>query len=68
VAASPKGLEEPVVQGITLLFVFLYDSAITLHQPGNFVGQRLVPQLPAQPARNSLRNLGSAASVFALDR
>src|SRR5208282_2505486 len=47
VTASHESHEQPVEQGIPLFFMFLHDSAITLHQPGDFVGQQLVPQPPA---------------------
>src|SRR5580692_68723 len=67
-AASHESLEQPVEEGVPLLFVFLHHSAVAFHQPGDFVGQQLIPQLPAQASRDSLRDIGATAPVFALDR
>src|ERR1700734_1830170 len=66
--AAHEGLEETVQQGISLFLVFLHHSIVAIHLPGNFVGQQLIPKLPAEPAGDSLRNVGATASVFALDR
>ena len=67
-AASHESPEQPVEDRIPLLFVFLHHSAVALHQPGDFVGQQLIPQLPAQASRDSFRDIGATAPVFALDR
>ena len=67
VAAAHEGLEEPVVQGILFLFVLLDHAAIAFHPAGDFVGQQLVPELPAQALGDPLGDLGAAAAVFAFD-
>ena len=52
---------------VPLLFAFPHYAAIAPHQPGDFAGQQLVPQLPAQAIGDKLRDFGATAPVFAFD-
>ena len=47
VAAVQECFEEAVGERVAFLFVFLDDAAIAFHQARDFVGQELVPELPA---------------------
>src|ERR1700676_95931 len=46
VAAAHTGPEESIEDRIELLFTLLYGAAVAIQQPGDFIGQQLIPQLP----------------------
>src|SRR5579859_1999857 len=46
IAAAHKSPKEPIEDWIELLFTLLYRAAVAIQQPGDFVGQQLIPQLP----------------------
>ena len=66
--ASPRiHLEQAVEQRIDAFVASLRNSGFDVGLPRNFGGEFLIPEFPAEPLRELLRDLGAAAPVLALD-
>src|SRR5689334_784190 len=64
IASAEKGLEKSVVERIgPFLSSFNYGRG-TLGKPCDFLGQSLVPELPAKALRHHLGDFATAASIF----
>jgi hypothetical protein len=66
-AASQECLEQTIVQRVFPLRALFNGPAIAIHAAGDFVGQRLIPQLPVKALRQVSGDIGAAASKFALN-
>ena len=67
VTAAPEGLGEAVKAAVHALVAAHNGGGINLGKVGNFFGEELVPELPAQMLGQSRGNRGAAAAVLALD-
>src|SRR5215472_7902082 len=67
VAAPQERLEQPVIERVGS-FLAPFDYGLrAICEARDLLGKPVVPQLPAEPPRKQLRNLASAASIFAFD-
>src|SRR5208283_1173897 len=66
-ATSHESLEQPVIKRVFSFFVLLHRRAFAVHQTGDFVGQQVVPQLPAEAVGQLAGDFCAPASIFALD-
>ena len=63
--ASHEGLEQAVVRRVSFLLMLLDCAAFAIQTARDFLSQRLIPKLPAQPRGQLLGDLAAAASVLA---
>ena len=68
ITAAQKRFEEPVVERVGSLLSPLDGRFGTICQPGDLLGQRLIPQLPAKVLGQALSDLTCAASLFPFHR
>src|ERR1700738_2945391 len=64
ITSAQKGFEEPVVERIGAFLSNLDDGFGAIREPGNLLGQQLIPKLPAQLRRKQLSDFASAASIL----
>src|ERR1700680_3072784 len=64
VTSAQKGFEEPVVEWIGAFLANLDDGFGAIPTPSDFLGQQLIPKLPAQLRREQLSDFASAASIL----
>src|SRR5580704_19733467 len=67
VAAAQKGFEEPVIERVGAFLAYFDNGFGAIGQTGDFLGQILIPKLPAELLSNLLGDFAAAASVFAFD-
>jgi hypothetical protein len=65
IASAKEGFEKPVVQRIVSFLPLLHHRFGAIREPGNLLGQALVPQFPAEAVCEQLSDFSAAASVFA---
>ena len=64
VTSTEKGLEETVVQWISAFLTNLHDGFRAIRQPGDLLGEQLIPKLPAKLGRERLSDFASPASIL----
>ena len=67
ITSAHKGFEQPIVQRIGSFFSDFDYRLGTLGEPGDLLGQQLVPEFPAELIGKFLSDLAAAASVFAFN-
>jgi len=66
-AAAQEGFEEAVIERIVFFFAALDDSLRAIGETGDFFGEAVVPEFPAEALGEQASDIAAAAAVFAFD-